>query len=52
MKAGSFETMNRISEITKRDILDLFHNGIEIDEFFETQKITYLYFGRPTKFGN
>ncbi|AEG60353.1 hypothetical protein Desru_2101 [Desulforamulus ruminis DSM 2154] len=38
--------MNRISEITKRDILDLFHNGIEIDDFFETKKVTYLYFGR------
>lgn len=38
--------MNRISEITKRDILDLLCNGIDIDEFFETKKITYLYFGR------
>ena len=26
--------MNRITEITKRDILDLFQNGLEIDEFF------------------
>lgn len=39
------ETVNRISEITKRDILNLFRNGIEIDEFFETKKITYFYFG-------
>jgi len=38
--------VNRISEITKRDIFDLFHSGIEIDEFFETKKVTYLYFGR------
>ncbi len=38
--------MNRISEITKRDILDLLCNGIDIDDFFETKKITYLYFGR------
>lgn len=27
--------MNRITEITKRDILDLFRNGLEIEEFFE-----------------
>lgn len=38
--------MNRISEITKRDILDLFRNGKEIEEFFEAKKITYHYFGR------
>lgn len=38
--------MNRISEITKRDIVDLFRNGKEIEEFFETKKITYPYFGR------
>lgn len=38
--------MNRISEITKRDIFDLFHNGIDIDKFFETKKVTYPYFGR------
>lgn len=46
MKGGALEKVNRISEITKRDILDLFRNGIEIDEFFETKKITYFYFGR------
>lgn len=46
MKGGAFEKVNRISEITKRDILDLFRNGIEIDEFFGTKKITYFYFGR------
>lgn len=46
MKGGTFETVNRISEITKRDILDLFHNGIDIDDFFETKKVTYPYFGR------
>ncbi|QOX63907.1 hypothetical protein FRZ06_11475 [Anoxybacterium hadale] len=37
--------MNRISEITKRDIFDLFRNGIEIDNFFVTEKVSYLYFG-------
>lgn len=38
--------MKRISEITKRDILDLFQNGIDIDEVFETKKVTYPYFGQ------
>jgi len=38
--------MNRITEITKRDILDLFQNGMDIDDFFETKRITYHYFGR------
>lgn len=38
--------MNRISEITKRDILELFRNGIEITSFLGTEKITYNYFGR------
>lgn len=38
--------MNRITEITKRDILDLFRNGLEIDEFFGTKTICYYYFGR------
>lgn len=38
--------MNRISEITKRDILDLFKNGIDIPDFWETKRVTYNYFGR------
>lgn len=38
--------MNRITEITKRDILDLFQNGLEIDEFFQTRTVTYNYYGR------
>lgn len=38
--------MNRISEITKRDILDLFQNGIDIDEVFETKRVIYHYFGQ------
>lgn len=38
--------MNRISEITKRDIVDLFQNGIDIDEVFETKRVTYPYFGQ------
>jgi hypothetical protein len=46
MKGEVFETVNRISEITKRDILDLFQNGFDVDEWFETKKVTYFYFGR------
>ncbi|MDR3540490.1 MAG: hypothetical protein P4L69_05910 [Desulfosporosinus sp.] len=38
--------MNRISEITKRDILDLFKNGIDIPDLWETKRVTYNYFGR------
>jgi len=46
MKGGAFETVNRISEITKRDILDLFKNGIDIPDLWETQRVTYNYTGR------
>lgn len=46
MKGGAFETVNRISEITKRDIFDLFKNGIDIPDLWETQRVTYNYFGR------
>lgn len=35
--------MKRITEITKRDILDLFRNGLEIDEFFDTKTVSYHY---------
>lgn len=38
--------MNRISEITKRDILDIFRNGIEKDEIFQTITMVYPYYGR------
>ena len=38
--------MKRITEITKRDILVLFRNGLEIDEFFDTKIVSYQYFGR------
>lgn len=37
--------MNRISEITKRDIFDVFNGGICIDGFWKPEKITYYYFG-------
>lgn len=38
--------MNRITEVTKRDILDLFRNGLEVEIFFDTQTVTYHYFGQ------
>ena len=41
--------MNRITEITRRDILDLFRNGLVIDEFFETKTIIYYFWGRLTE---
>lgn len=46
MKGGILEAVNRISEITKRDIHELFENGVEIPDIWETKKITYNYFGR------
>lgn len=38
--------MNSISEITKRDILGLFKNGMDIPELWEMRRIQYNYFGR------
>ncbi|MDF2923888.1 MAG: hypothetical protein K0R57_2802 [Paenibacillaceae bacterium] len=38
--------MNSISEITKRDILDLFKFGLDITILWETEKVQYNYFGR------
>lgn len=35
-----------ISEITKQDILDLFQNGLTINDFFDTKTIKYCYCGR------
>lgn len=46
MKEGIFKIVNRISEITKHDILDLFKNGIDIPDFWDRKKVTYNYFGR------
>lgn len=37
--------MNRITEITKRDILELFENGMDIVYLWETHRITYNYYG-------
>lgn len=39
--------MNKISEITRRDIYDLFRNGLEISSgFLGDEKIIYHYYGR------
>ncbi len=38
--------MNRISEVTKRDIFSLFIYGIDSDNFFDTEKNKYYHFGR------
>lgn len=38
IKGEEFKIVNRISEITKLDILDLFHKGIDIDEVFKAKK--------------
>lgn len=48
MRGDVCKEVEQISEITKRDILDLFQNGLDrdIDMLFETEKATYCYFGR------
>lgn len=46
MKEGVSENVRRISEITKRDILNLFQNGIDIVEVFEVKRVAYQYFGQ------
>lgn len=38
--------MERISEITKRDIFDAFKNEINMDVLWDTQTVSYPYFGR------
>lgn len=38
--------LNRITEITKLDILDLFRGGLEIEDLFPSLTVTYPYYGR------
>ena len=38
--------MNKITEITKRDIFKLFKNGFTEDSFFSDRKIKYNYYGQ------
>ena len=44
IKTGN--AMNRISEVTKRDIKDIFSDGIEIYEFLDTRTLKYYFCGR------
>lgn len=37
--------MNRISQLTKRDIFDIFQNGLDLGYFFDTDKVIYPYYG-------
>ena len=41
--------MNKITEVTKRDIRDVFCGGFDVLELFETKKATYIYYGRLTE---
>lgn len=38
--------LNRITEITKRDIYELFRDGYIVEDFFASEKIEYPYYGR------
>lgn len=38
--------MNRLTEITKRDIYDLFHDGYIEEDYFSSVEVKYLYHGR------
>lgn len=38
--------MNKITDVTKRDVFDLFNDGIEQDNFFEINYVYYPYYGR------
>lgn len=42
----TFNQVNSISEITKRDIFDLFKHGMDIPIFWEPRIVLYNYFGR------
>lgn len=38
--------MNRITEITKRDVYELFRDGYIEEDFFTTERVEYPYYGR------
>ena len=38
--------MNRITEVTRRDIYDIFHDGLIVSDIFATTTIEYPYYGR------
>lgn len=37
---------NKISNITKRDIFDIFKDGIDVPDLWDTKRVTYYYYGR------
>lgn len=42
--------MQKITEVTRRDIFNLFRYGKNVDDFFETRTIRYNYYGSLSKF--
>lgn len=38
--------MNRVSKVTRRDVLDLFKSGLEMSILRETEIVQYNYFGQ------
>ena len=38
--------MNRLTEITKRDIYELFRDGCTVEDLFRTENVQYPYYGR------
>lgn len=38
--------MNRLTEITKRDIYELFRDGCSVEDLFITENVHYPYYGR------
>ena len=38
--------MNRLTELTKRDIYELFRDGYTVNDFFMPEQIKYPYYGR------
>ena len=38
--------MNRLTEITKRDIYELFRDGCTVEDLFHTENVQYPYYGR------
>lgn len=38
--------MNRLTEINKRDIYELFRDGCTVEDLFHTENVQYPYYGR------
>ena len=41
--------LNRLTEITKRDIYELFRDGCTVEDLFHTENVQYPYYGRYDK---